>query len=152
MAIEITASTNTALLVSLLEEADEDRERVRHYVELHHAYLAYEDETVIGAAVIDWQPQESEILYIATVPNYRGRGYGKQMMAAILAMARERGVSSVLVGTGNSGLDQIAFYQKCGFRIDSVRKDYFDYFAESVYENGIRFRDMLVLRHNLTPE
>jgi ribosomal protein S18 acetylase RimI-like enzyme len=68
------------------------------------------------------------------------------MIAALLTEAAARGVSSVLVGTANAGLENIAFYQKCGFRMDSVRKDYFDYFPQPVYENGIQLRDMLMLR------
>ena len=89
---------------------------------------------------------ESEIIYMATVAELRGQGYGKAMMQAILDEARQRSVESICVGTANSSLSNIAFYQKCGFRINSVRKGYFDYFPTPVYENGIQIRDMLVLR------
>jgi hypothetical protein len=43
----------------------------------------------------------------------------------------------------------IAFYQKIGFRMDHVRKDYFRYYREPHYENGIQIRDMLVFRFEL---
>jgi hypothetical protein len=74
------------------------------------------------------------------------RDTAKQLGRCIFDEARLRGVQAIYVGTANAGLDNIAFYQKCGFRMDSVRKDYFDYFAAPVYENGIQIRDMLVLK------
>jgi uncharacterized protein (DUF427 family) len=33
--------------------------------------------------------------------------------------------------------------------MDHVRKDYFWYYREPRYENGIRIRDMIVFRHDL---
>lgn len=60
--------------------------------------------------------------------------------------ARRRGARSVLVGTADASLENIAFYLKCGFRIDHVRHDYFDYIQPPIVHNGILMRDMLVLR------
>lgn len=151
MHIKITPSTQTDLLVELLREADEDMARIREAVEssANTAYLATAADTPIGAAVVCWQPDESEIIYIAVQPEYRGQGYGKAMIASILDMGRQQGVKAVLVGTANSSLENIAFYQKCGFRMDSVRKNYFAYFTSPVYDNGILIQDMLVLRCDL---
>jgi hypothetical protein len=50
----------------------------------------------------------------------------------------------VLVGTTNASLSNIAFYQKCGFRMVQVRRDYFSYFSQPVMEDGILIRDMIV--------
>jgi hypothetical protein len=43
----------------------------------------------------------------------------------------------------------ILFYQKCGFRVHAVRPDYFWYYDEPLYENGLLVRDMIVFRHDL---
>ena len=56
---------------------------------------------------------------------------------------------TLLVGTANCSLDNIAFYQKCGFRMDHVRRDYFWYHRTPVVEHGIPVRDMLVFRYDL---
>jgi hypothetical protein len=40
-------------------------------------------------------------------------------------------------------------YQKCGFRLDHVRHDYFWYYRTPHFENGIQIRDMLVFRYDL---
>ena len=57
--------------------------------------------------------------------------------------------TSILVGTDNTAFDTIAFYQKCGFRIDHVRQDFFSYIHPPLINNGLLVLDMLVLRHRL---
>lgn len=150
--INLTRSTDSERLLPFLRDADEDDDRIRAAIidPKHAAYLGSADGEPVGAAVMFWHPDESELIYIGVDAAQRGRGMGKAIIAALLAEAEARQVGSVLVGTANAGLQTIAFYQKCGFRMDSVRKDYFDYFPQPVYENGIRIRDMLMLRW--TPE
>jgi len=143
----------TAELIALLKAADEDETRIRQAVEdaANTAYMVVDAEACVGAVVMRWQPEESEILYIAVDESMRGRGYGKAAIALIIAQARRDGIRAVTVGTANSSLDNIAFYQKCGFRMDSIRKQYFDYLPAPVYEFGIRMRDMLMLRFEVSP-
>lgn len=138
-------------LIPVLSEADEDDERIRAQIDLpgRVAYRAVVGEEVIGAATMRWHSEESEIVHIAVLPQWRGRDYGKAIVAALLAEANERRVASVIVGTANSSLDNIAFYQRCGFRMDHVRRDYFSYLDHPILEQGIAMRDMLVLRHDL---
>ena len=97
-----------------------------------------------------WQTDESEILYIAVRSQDRGKGYGTALISELLKLARQHPTRAVVVGTANSSLDNIRFYQKCGFRMDSIRKDFFSYFAMPVYEDGILIQDMLMLRYELT--
>jgi N-acetylglutamate synthase-like GNAT family acetyltransferase len=146
--VDLNSSENIETLVPLLHAADEDDARIRQTImdAAHTAYLASVAGEPIGAAVMRWEAHESELVYIAIAESQRGQGYGKIIVACLLDEAKQRGVQSVLVGTANAGLDNIAFYQKCGFRMDSVRRDYFAYFKEPVYENGIRIQDMLMLR------
>lgn len=145
--MQLIPSTDQPALVALLRDADEDVARVQALVAhpAHRAYLLLEDACTVGAVLMQWDALISEILYIAVAPDLRGQGVGRRAMQAILAEARQR-TRAVLVGTANASLDQIAFYQKCGFRMDHVRRDYFDYLSVPAYEHGIRIRDMLVLR------
>jgi L-amino acid N-acyltransferase YncA len=76
----------------------------------------------------------------------RGRGFGKKIVEALIKEARSHQMRTVIVGTANSSIDNIAFYQKCGFRMDHVRHDFFDYFPEPILEFGILCRDMIVFR------
>lgn len=145
---EVTPGEADAL-VPILLDADEDEARVRRQVRDKRfiAYAALLDEVIIGAILLRWQVDESEIEYIAVVEHLRGHGYGKSVIAALLAEARQRGVRSLLVGTDNTAFETIAFYQKCGFRMDFVRRDYFSYIQPPILRDGIPLRDMLVLRY-----
>jgi GNAT superfamily N-acetyltransferase len=146
--IQISPSKDASILVPILHEAEEGDEHILAAIEdaSNAAYLAQNADEAVGAFVMQWAQDESEILYIATTPQVRGQGYGKAIIHWIIDEARRRSIGEIWVGTANAGLDNIAFYQKCGFRMDSVRKDYFDYFPAPIYENGIRIRDMLMLK------
>lgn len=141
----------TPALVPILHDAEEGDERI--LATLHDpacvAYAAHLDGQLIGAAVVRWsEDEESEIVYIAVVPEQRGQGYGKQIITALQIELSARGRQSLLVGTANSSLENIAFYQRCGFRMFEIRHDYFAYIQPPLQEHGIMIRDMLVLRYD----
>ncbi len=98
---------------------------------------------------MQWRADPCELVELAVAPERQGQGVGRAIVTWLLAEARRRGKRQMLVGTANSSIGNIAFYQKCGFRMDHVRKDYFWYYREPRYENGIRIRDMIVFRHDL---
>lgn len=136
-------------IIPILLAADEGEERVRTMLAdaAPTSYTAWGEERLVGAATVRWETAESEIIYIAVVDGMRGHGYGTAIIAALQAEARERHVSDLLVGTANSSLANIGFYQKCGFRMDHVRHDFFDYIQPPITEGGIPVRDMVVLRY-----
>jgi GNAT superfamily N-acetyltransferase len=112
-------------------------------------YRLTEDGQTIGAATMQWRNDPAEIMELAIASALQGRGYGKQLVGWLVEEARRRGKQQLLVGTANSSISNIAFYQKCGFRMDHVRPDYFWYYDPPHYEHGLRTRDMLVFRYDL---
>ncbi len=136
-------------IIAMLRDAEEGEERIRAAVlsKANASYGAFDSDTLVGAATAHWEGHESEIIYIAVAPDLRGRGYGKAMIEALFAEMRQRSVPALLVGTANSSLENIAFYQKCGFRLYAVRQNYFDYIQPPIMEHGILMRDMLVMRY-----
>ncbi len=147
----LTISNDIELLARLLRPADEDEARIVGALRdpRHTAYLIKHQAESVGALLIDWQTEHSEIVYIALAESARGRGLGKAVIAHVITEARRRGVRALLVGTANSSLDNLAFYQKCGFRFDSIRRDYFSDLDPPVFEHGIRMVDLVMLRHTL---
>jgi ribosomal protein S18 acetylase RimI-like enzyme len=142
----------TTFLLSMLLDAEEGEERIRAALldPTCTAYAAWLDGQLAGAAVVRWEEDAtSEILYIAVATALRGRGYGKQIIQVFQEELRRRGGRSLLVGTANAALENIAFYQKCGFRMFEIRRDYFAYIQPPISEHGILLRDMLVLRYDL---
>jgi ribosomal protein S18 acetylase RimI-like enzyme len=138
-------------ILPLLRDADEDEERIRSLVTdgLHTTYAAWDETALVGAVVMRWASDTSEIEYIAVASDVRGRGYGKAMMAQIFVEAQLREIRSILVGTDNTSWDNIAFYQKCGFRMDHVRHNFFSYIQPPLTINGLPLLDMLMLRYSV---
>ncbi|MDX2161021.1 MAG: GNAT family N-acetyltransferase [bacterium] len=138
-------------LIALLRDADEDECRIACAVgdPAHTGWIAADDAGEIGAVLVHWDAAESEIVYIAVTAARRGQGFGRALVEQVIDRAREVGTQRLCVGTANSSLENIAFYQKCGFRMDRVRQDYFAYLPHPVYEHGIRVRDMLVFTLDL---
>jgi N-acetylglutamate synthase-like GNAT family acetyltransferase len=112
-------------------------------------YRMDEDGKLAGAATVRWNKEPVEILELAVDKRRHGQGLGRRMIEYLLAEARQRDLQELFVGTANSSIGNIVFYQKCGFRMDSVRKDYFWYHRTPVYENGLRTRDLLIFRYDL---
>ena len=141
-------------LVAILHDAEEDDDRLRSALgdPACQAYAAVRGDAAVGAAVVRWARGQSlvpsEILYIAVVAAQRRSGIGRQIIEAIVAELPAHG-RRLLVGTANSSLDNIAFYQKCGFRMHSVRRDYFTYIQPPIQEGGIVMRDMVVFDFDL---
>ncbi len=152
--VEQVAETACDALIPILHDADEDDERIRATLidGQRTTYAAYCEEQLVGAVTMRWGADESEIEYIAVDRSSRGKGYGKEIIAQVVELARQREVHALLVGTDNTAFDNFAFYQKCGFRMDHVRHDYFAYIQPPITQHGIVVRDMLVLRYELAVE
>jgi len=146
--IELCPSRDVARLPPLLRDAEEGSARI--IAALNDAavvaYIAQSDGNNVAAAAVRWAGGDSEIVYLATLETARGQGYGAALMRGLIGEARARGVEALNVGAANSSLHNIAFYQKRGFRMASVRRDSFDYLPAPLYEDGIQMRDMLMLR------
>jgi GNAT superfamily N-acetyltransferase len=115
-------------------------------------YRADLDGSPVGAATLRWQGDPAEILELAVAAEQQGRGLGRRLVELLADEARRRGKQRLIVGTPNSSIGNIAFYQKCGLRMDHVRQDYFRYERRPVFENGIRKRDLLVFSLDLPEE
>jgi GNAT superfamily N-acetyltransferase len=115
-------------------------------------YGMSEDGAWIGAASVGWKAEPSEILELAIATDRQGQGLGKAFLEWLVEEARRRGKDALVVGTSNASVDNILFYQRNGFRMDHVRPDYFMYYRKARYENGLRVRDMLVFRRDLTQD
>lgn len=136
----------------LLLLADPCREMVARYLTQSVALASCEGDRIRGIVVIKPLSDSSwEIKNLAVSPSCQGAGIGRSLVLAALDRCRSHGASEVWIGTGNSSLDQLGFYQKTGFRMVEIVKDFFvENYAEEIVENGIRCRDMVRLVATLT--
>lgn len=143
--------------LALLLLADESETQVRSY--LHHGDL-YILSDPAGAAmavalVLNDGDGTAELKAVAVTPEHQRRGVGKRLLAMVLRELRSRGVRRVVVGTGNSSIGQLAFYQKAGFRLWRVERDFFTPirgYSPVLQEHGIPLRDMVWLEQELDAE
>jgi GNAT superfamily N-acetyltransferase len=138
-------------VVPILLQAEESERALRwglaHLVDA--VYRMDGEDQILAAANVQWRGDPAEIIELAVHPAQHGKGHGRWMLEWLIAEAARRGKTSLIVGTANSSIGNIAFYQKCGLRMDHVRRDYFSYYHTPIYENGIRIRDLLVFSYDL---
>jgi ribosomal protein S18 acetylase RimI-like enzyme len=135
----------------LLLLADPERAMVEEYLGRGRCYVAYLDGELIGEFVLAENGEgHQELMNVAVAETRQGQGWGKRLVLAAIAEARNLGASRLDVATGNSSLAQLALYQKCGFRIAGVVPDYFaQHYQDEIYENGIRCIDQVRLSLSL---
>ena len=137
--------------LGLLLLADPCKAMIARYRWKSRALVAKDEGRIIGAALtMGTGPGVEEIMNLAVQREHRRRGIGSALLDATIRRAESEGCRSVEIGTGNSSLDQLAFYQRRGFRIVGVLPDFFRAnYPEAIFENGIECRDMVRLRLDL---
>lgn len=135
----------------LLLLADPSRKLVEAYLGSGTCFVAEMDKRMIGVYVLLQKgPELIEIMNIAVDERHHGKGIGKQLIGHAISHAREQGYKTIEIGTGNSGIGQLALYQKCGFRITGIDRDFFNInYTEAIYENGIQCQDMIRLSKSI---
>ena len=135
---------------ALLLEADPSLAHIERYLKVGCCYVAVEEKEVIGVYVlVKVEEKKVEIMNIAVKENRRGEGIGKGLIHDAIQRSAANGARKIVIGTGNSSLDQLAFYQKCHFRITEIIEGYFDNYPDPIIENGIPCRDMIRLCYEI---
>jgi len=133
----------------LLLLADESEIQVRASMNNGTLYAYWTGDDSAPAGIILATPDSDETVElkaVAVASERQGQGIGTQMMRAVLDDLRDLNVRRVTVGTGNAGIGQLAFYQKAGFRLRHIERDYFTPergYPADLSENGIPLRDMV---------
>lgn len=140
-----------ALPVDLLLLADPSEKLVREYARRGQCFVMTIDESIIGAYILlETRPETIEIVNVAVKEVYQGQGYGKALIRHAIQTVKNEGYKTVEIGTGNSSVSQLILYQKCGFRITWVDRDFFlRHYDEPIFENDIQVVDMIRLAQDL---
>lgn len=149
MDIAIKKVSNPPYDILLLADPSEDA--INDYVNRGICYGAYYDGVLTGVYVLlKTRPFIYEIVNIAVYPEYQKRGIGRAMVIDAIQKCKGFNAESIEIGTGNSSINQLLLYQKCGFRIVGVDRDFFKmHYKDTIMENGIRCIDMIRLSMNL---
>jgi GNAT superfamily N-acetyltransferase len=137
--------------MELLLNADPSKQLVERYLQRGTSYVAVDSGEIVGVYVLlPTRPATVELVNVSVREEHQGKGIGKQLVRHAVRQAREEGYQTIEVGTGNSSVDQLALYQKCGFRMVGIDRDFFlRHYEEPIFENGIQVTDMVRLSQDL---
>ena len=89
-------------------------------------WLAARDgDRVVGYIGSQSVPPESDVMNLAVHPEYRRRGLGTALLNTLEQRLVLRGVTVLALEVRRSNADAIALYEKHGFTLAGVRKNYY---------------------------
>lgn len=134
------------LPMALLLEADPSEAKVSGYIDKSLCFAAEDQGDIVGvAAVLPITDIEYELMNIAVSPERQGENIGRQLLDYVIEATRKAGAEKLVLGTGTFGY-QLTFYQRAGFRVYGVERDFFlRHYDEPLFEQGIQHKDMLRL-------
>ena len=144
----------------LLLLADPSRERVKRYLPGSTCFGARQTDqftpsglgALIGVCVLVPEGdglQRWEVMNMAVSTAWQSQGIGSALLQRAIREMRERGVQQLDVGTGSFG-DQLLFYQRLGFRVTDIERDFFlQNYTTPLWERGVQHKDMLKLTLDL---
>ena len=92
----------------------------------HFVVAVDADQNIIGyAGVFAPGAAEADILTVGVVPDHRGKGIAKALMALITNWAKEQGTTAMMLEVKTDNLQAIGLYESLGYSRLNIRKDYF---------------------------
>jgi ribosomal-protein-alanine N-acetyltransferase len=92
----------------------------------HFVVAVDADQNIIGyAGVFAPGATEADILTVGVVPEHRGKGIAKALMALITNWAKEQGTTAMMLEVKTDNLQAIGLYESLGYSRLNIRKDYF---------------------------
>ena len=131
----------------LLLLADPSRTLIKNYLEYGNCFLALFDEEIIGEIVLFPHGNHVyELANVAVLPKFQGQGIGQQLIEYAIKDCTRRGAHTIKIATGNSSIDQLKLYQRCGFKLEKIESGYFlANYPHIIVENGIKCTDRIIL-------
>ncbi|WP_082232419.1 GNAT family N-acetyltransferase [Halobacillus massiliensis] len=134
----------------LLLLADENEDIIMEYINEGEMYVIQYQQNNIGVCLFTFpEANMVEIKNIALKEGEQGKGIGKAVIGEAFQLYKQKGYARMIVGTANSSLANLSFYQKAGFRFERIRKDFFLSYPHPIFENGIQALDMVVFSKDL---
>lgn len=144
--------SDRASLIELLMVADPDEDVIKQYIDEGDLIGLFRENKCLG--VVHYKPVSENIVEIMNIgidESAQGKGLGSILLKHAIKVIEEAGKHKIVLGTGNSSIGNIAFYQKNGFDLVELWRDYFmKNYKEEIYEDGIQCKHMLRFEYILT--
>lgn len=107
--------------LELLLEADPSEKQITKYLTKSYVLQLINNHNVIGIiCLLPLNKYQLEIMNIAVSSTHHNQGIGKKILNKAFEYAIQENFSEIIVKTGNSSINQLAFYQKNGFRMQQI--------------------------------
>lgn len=93
-------------------------------VNMHDSLIAYADGEAVGIALMARRGTESRVAAMGIATDWRGKGVGKVLLAEVVAQARQRGDTRILLEVIDQNAPAIRLYEGGGFAILRTLKGY----------------------------
>jgi [ribosomal protein S18]-alanine N-acetyltransferase len=104
-------------------------------------FVAESGDEVIGYSVLWFAADEGELGDIAVLPEARGRGIGRLLLRESIKVAVDRGARFLYLEVRDSNAAARGLYEKFGFSIAGVRKQYYTGPAEDAIVMRLDLQD-----------
>ena len=92
----------------------------------HFVVALDEAQNIVGyAGVFAPGGAEADILTVGVVPDHRGKGIAKALIALITDWAKVQGSTAMMLEVKTDNTDAIGLYESLGYSTLNIRKDYF---------------------------
>lgn len=135
----------------LLELADPSRVSIAKYLSIENCYIAKKNDQIIGVILLKEVTRVlMEVKNIAVDPFFQGKGFGRHLLRHASEISKKSGYKNLMIKTRNSSILQLALYQKEGFEMRDIRRNFYTHMYQTpIFENGIQCKHMIVLIKNL---
>lgn len=97
------------------------------------------EDRVIGYIILWHILDEVQISNFAVHPDFRRKGLGESVLFYVLEMLKKEGVERIFLEVRPSNVAARALYEKLGFRLLGVRKNYYRFPQEDALMMGFSF-------------
>ncbi|GAB5602905.1 GNAT family N-acetyltransferase [Thermus sp. FJN-A] len=102
-----------------------DEELKEHFQDPHvHLLVAYQGERPVGMAEVELEEGEASVAYIGVVPEARGKGIGRALLAETARLARKKGARLLRVRAHDHEKGALELYRNLGFSLEEAVATY----------------------------
>ena len=83
-------------------------------------FVAFSDGKLVGSVMAGYEGHRGWLNYLAVLPSYQKRGYGRRLVERAIAELKRLGCLKLNVQIRESNASEVAFYEHLGFRNDHV--------------------------------
>jgi len=120
-----------SIMATDLSTVEEAKSYVMDFVQQPNQrfYLAVFGEQPIGCLRLDEMEDEVGIYGFVVHPDYRGRGYGRQLLEAVIPVLQAESQKRITLEVETDNLNAFGLYRSCGFQVKTT----YDYYAVNVH-------------------